>query len=118
MSSAKDLQRLVASSGAPVEFTQGSYRLRVMPGVGRIRDTSFSIWELEQSDAWKPILTGWVRAERVIVATWQAPGSPDNVETMLAFILAGKRQHVVSLPGLGQTASAQFDFQPTLVAAP
>jgi len=65
-----------------------------MPGVGRIPDVSFSIWETENDHQWEPILTGWVRGNEVIVATWSAPGTPDNVESMVRFILAGKRQIV------------------------
>jgi hypothetical protein len=97
INSALELRRLVASSGTPVEYTQGSYRLRVMPGVGRIPDVSFSIWETENETQWELILTGWVRGEHLIVSTWSAPGSPDNVESMLQFILAGKR-HIVDSP--------------------
>jgi hypothetical protein len=65
-----------------------------MPGVGRIRDVSFSVWETENDTHWEPILTGWVKSDHLIVSTWRAPGSPDNVESMLQFILAGKR-HVI-----------------------
>jgi hypothetical protein len=90
MSLATELRQLVAASGAPVEFAQGSYRLRVMPGVGRVRDVSFSIWEA-QDTRWEPILTGWARGEGLIVSTWRAPGSPTNAESLTRFILAGKR---------------------------
>lgn len=104
MKSARELRRLVAASGAPVEYTQGSYRLRVMPGVGRIRDVSFSIWETENNAEWETILTGWIRDEQLIVATWTPPGSPDNVEGMLQFILAGKRHVIDSISPLHQPA--------------
>jgi hypothetical protein len=90
MSLATELRQLVAASGAPVEFAQGSYRLRVMPGVGRVRDVSFSVWEA-QDNRWEPILAGWARGERLIVATWRAPGSPGNAESLVRFALAGKR---------------------------
>src|SRR4051794_23863801 len=90
MNLATELRHLVAASGAPVEFAQGSYRLRVMPGAGRVRDVSFSIWEA-QDKRWEPILTGWARGEGLIVSTWRAPGSPTNAESMTRFILAGKR---------------------------
>jgi hypothetical protein len=90
MNLATELRQLVAASGAPVEFAQGSYRLRVMPGAGRVRDVSFSIWE-GQDAQWEPILTGWARGERLIVSAWRAPGSPTNAESLARFILAGKR---------------------------
>jgi hypothetical protein len=104
MNSAIELRRQIAASGVPVEFTQGSYRLRVMPGVGRIRDISYSIWETENNAQWEPILTGWIRDEQVIVATWRHPGSPDNVESMLQFILAGKRHVIDSITHLHDLA--------------
>lgn len=97
MSLATELRQLVAAGGAPVEFAQGSYRLRVMPGVGRVRDVSFSIWEAEDN-RWEPILTGWARGEGLIVATWRAPGSPSNAESLIRFILAGKRLSSEALP--------------------
>ncbi|HEY7033083.1 MAG TPA: hypothetical protein VH482_17180 [Thermomicrobiales bacterium] len=90
MNLATELRQLVAASGAPVEFAQGSYRLRVMPGAGRVRDVSFSIWEA-QDRRWEPILTGWARGEGLIAATWRAPGSPANAESLIRVILAGKR---------------------------
>src|SRR5437867_5786785 len=90
MSLATELRQLVAASGAPVEFAQGSYRLRIMPGVGRVRDVSFSIWE-SQDTRWEPILTGWARGEGLIVTTWRAPGTPTNAESLTRFVLAGKR---------------------------
>ncbi len=97
MNLATELRQLVASSGAPVEFTQGSYRLRIMPGVGRIRDVSFSIWEAEDT-RWEPILTGWARGQGLIISTWRAPGSPANAESLTRFILAGKRLFPETLP--------------------
>jgi hypothetical protein len=102
MSLATELRQLVAASGAPVEFAQGSYRLRLMPGVGRIHDVNFSIWEADGS-RWEPILAGWVRGEGLVVSTWRAPGSPTNAETLTRFVLAGKRQNpeAASYPGPG-----------------
>jgi hypothetical protein len=90
MNLAIELRQLVAASDAPVEFAQGSYRLRVMPGVGRVRDVSFSIWEAQET-RWEPILTGWARGEGLIVSTWRSPGSPTNAESLARFVLAGKR---------------------------
>src|SRR5262245_57434952 len=90
MDLATELRQLVATGGGPVEFAQGSYRLRVMPGVGRIRDVTFSIWEANGS-GWEPIITGWVRGAGLIVTSWHPPGSPANAETLTRFILAGKR---------------------------
>ena len=90
MNLATELRHLVAASGAPVEFAQGSYRLRIMPGAGRLHDVSFSVWE-GQDTRWEPILTGWVRGEGLIVSTWRSPGSPANAESLTRFVLAGKR---------------------------
>jgi hypothetical protein len=104
MNLATELRQLVAASGDPVEYAQGSYRLRVMPGVGRIRDVSFSIWEA-QDRQWEPILTGWARGEDLIISTWRAPGSPANAESLTRFILAGKRLFPDTVPGLRPTTS-------------
>jgi hypothetical protein len=95
MDLATELRQLVATGGGPVEFAQGSYRLRVMPGVGRIKDINFSIWEADGS-RWEPIITGWVRGAGLIVSSWRPPGSPANAETLTRFILAGKRQDPAS----------------------
>lgn len=94
MNIATKLKVLIASSDAPVEFSQGNYRLRLMPGVGRVRDVSFSIWETENHTEWEPILTGWIRNDVLIVSTWRAPGSPANVDMLLQLILAGKRHPI------------------------
>jgi hypothetical protein len=106
MSLATELRQLVAASGAPVEFAQGSYRLRLMPGVGRIRDVTFSIWEANET-RWEPILAGWVRGESLVVSTWRSPGSPENAETLTRFVLAGKRHRPEVLPNPGTAPSTE-----------
>jgi hypothetical protein len=90
MSTAKGLQELVVTGGEPAEFVQGNYRLRVMPGAGRIRDVSFSVWE-RGAVGWEPIVAGWARGDLLIVSSWRSPGSPVNAERLVRFVLAGKR---------------------------
>ena len=97
MNLATELRQFVAASGAPVEFSQGCYRLRLMPGVGSIHDVNFSIWEADGT-RWEPILAGWVRGEGLIVSSWRSPGSPTNAETLTRFILAGKRHYPDAVP--------------------
>ncbi len=116
MSLATELRHLVAASGAPVEFAQGSYRLRLMPGVGRIHDINFSVWEADGSH-WEPILAGWVRGESLVVSTWRRTGSPSNAETLTRFILAGKRQYPDAVPYPGPVTSGEQACL-TSVAAP
>ena len=97
-----------------MEFSQGSYRLRVMPGVGPIRDVNFSIWEAD-GPRWEPIITGWVRGAGLIVSSWRPPGSPTNAETLTRFILAGKRQNPAETSI--RSAAASDDQSPSVAAA-
>jgi hypothetical protein len=90
MSLAEEMRRLVATENQPVEYAQGSYRLRLMPGVGSIHDTAFSVWE-ERGAMWEPIVAGWARDGGLIVSSWTPPGSPENAESLARFVLAGKR---------------------------
>jgi hypothetical protein len=116
MNLATELRQLVAASGSPVEFAQGSYRLRVMPGVGRIRDINFSIWEGEGA-AWEPILAGWVRGDTLIVSTSRPPGSPANAETLVRFVLAGKRLFAADGPRFAPS-TVQAKSAPPVVTPP
>jgi hypothetical protein len=102
MSLATEMRRLVAAQNEPVEFAQGSYRLRLIPAAGSIHDTAFSIWE-ERGAQWEPIVAGWARDSGLVVAAWSPPGSPENAETLARFILAGKRISSHGLPSQGGT---------------